>query len=252
MKLDKWFDRKFDFENPHNIFPTIIERLEGTPIRLEEKLKHRADQVLKYKPNNTWSIQENLGHLIDLELLWQERLDDILNGKTEMRPADLQNQATHLAHHNQRTIETLLSEFRALRKQTVSRLVSLRDDEVIKSALHPRLKTPMRTTDLFWFVAEHDDHHLARMTELLLEAHQIFSVDTSSTPKNQKRVKFDFEISFSNSGSLIGHEFRLDLHQEDISEDALANYLIKELRLLMVENITISNKEIINEAHKRI
>ncbi|MBS7787982.1 DinB family protein [Flavobacterium sp. CYK-55] len=252
MKLENWFDRKFNFENPQCIFPAIIERLEGTSARLEEKLNNRTDRILKYKPNNTWSIQENLGHLIDLELLWQERLDDILNHKPEMRPADLRNQATHLANHNQRTIETLLSEFRALRKQTVSRLVLLRDDEVLKSALHPRLKTPMRTTDLFWFVAEHDDHHLACMTKLLQEAHQLFSADTFSTPKNQKRVKFDFEISFSNSGSLIGHDFRLDLHQEDISEDALASHLIHELRLLMVQNITISNKEIINEAHKRI
>jgi hypothetical protein len=169
-----------------------------------------------------------------------------------MRPADLQNQATHLANHNQSTIESLLSVFKKLRKHTVSRLVSLSDEEVFKSALHPRLKTPMRTSDLFLFVAEHDDHHMARMSELLQLGNQLFSVNTASTRKNQKRVQFDFEISFSNSGSLTGREFRLDLHHEDISENELANYLIKELRLLMVSNIKISNKEIINEAHKRI
>jgi hypothetical protein len=30
-----------------------------------------------------------------------------------------------------------------------------------RAALHPRLKTPMRLVDHLYFVAEHDDHHLA-------------------------------------------------------------------------------------------
>jgi hypothetical protein len=34
---------------------------------------------------------------------------------------------------------------------------------------HPRLKTPMRLVDHLYFVAEHDDHHLARIRELLSE-----------------------------------------------------------------------------------
>jgi hypothetical protein len=37
----------------------------------------------------------------------------------------------------------------------------------VRSALHPRLKTPMRLLDLAFFVAEHDDHHLATISELL-------------------------------------------------------------------------------------
>ena len=34
-------------------------------------------------------------------------------------------------------------------------------------AWHPRLDRPMRVIDLAIFAAEHDDHHLARITELL-------------------------------------------------------------------------------------
>jgi|GEM_PF-4393916 len=37
----------------------------------------------------------------------------------------------------------------------------------IHTALHPRLKTPMRIVDLAYFVAEHDDHHLSRIRELV-------------------------------------------------------------------------------------
>jgi hypothetical protein len=32
---------------------------------------------------------------------------------------------------------------------------------------HPRLKTPMRLIDHLYFVAEHDDHHHARIWELV-------------------------------------------------------------------------------------
>jgi hypothetical protein len=40
------------------------------------------------------------------------------------------------------------------------------EEIIFKSALHPRLKTPMRTMDLFLFVAEHDDHHLATISSI--------------------------------------------------------------------------------------
>ena len=38
--------------------------------------------------------------------------------------------------------------------------------DIFRTALHPRLETPMRMMDLFYFVAEHDDHHLARITAI--------------------------------------------------------------------------------------
>ena len=37
---------------------------------------------------------------------------------------------------------------------------------VSSSALQPRLKTKIRVIDLVFFIAEHDDHHLARISEL--------------------------------------------------------------------------------------
>jgi uncharacterized damage-inducible protein DinB len=166
MQQVKWFERNFDFTAKQNTFSSIIERLAGTPARLEEKFKSLPPDVLTLQIDNTWSIKENVGHLIDLEPLWQGRLEDILSGETELRPTDLQNTRTSLANHNAVPTESLLRDFRQIRAQTVNLLENLDEEQVFKSALHPRLKTPMRTMDLFLFVAEHDDHHLARITEL--------------------------------------------------------------------------------------
>ena len=66
-----------------------------------------------------------------------------------------------------------------------------------------------------------------------------------------KRVLFDFEIEFTNGGGIQGQEFRLDIDGEDISDEALAKYIVEDMRLLMVGKVRILNKKIINEKHKR-
>jgi hypothetical protein len=66
-----------------------------------------------------------------------------------------------------------------------------------------------------------------------------------------KRVLFDFEIEFTNGGGIQGQEFRLDIDEDDISDEELARYIVEDLRLLMVGKVRILNKKIINEKHKR-
>ena len=66
-----------------------------------------------------------------------------------------------------------------------------------------------------------------------------------------KRVKFDFEIDFINGGGLQGQDFRLDITGNDISDQELADYIIQDMRLLMVGEVRILKKEIITEKHKR-
>jgi uncharacterized protein YciI len=66
-----------------------------------------------------------------------------------------------------------------------------------------------------------------------------------------KRVKFDFEIDFTNGGGIQGQDFRLDIEGDDIADEELAEYIVRDMRLLMVGNVRILNKQIIAEKHKR-
>ena len=66
-----------------------------------------------------------------------------------------------------------------------------------------------------------------------------------------KRVKFDFEIEFTNGGGIQGQDFRLDIAGDTISDKDLAEYIVKDMRLLMVGEVRILNKEIFSEKHKR-
>lgn len=72
-----------------------------------------------------------------------------------------------------------------------------------------------------------------------------------NAPGRQKRVQFDFEVEFLNGGGIRGQEFRLDIEGDDIDDSALAQYIIQDLRLLMVGRVAILNKTIIVEPHKR-
>ncbi len=161
-----WFERQFSFDLPVWMYPNIVERLRGTPARLEELVSGLEWDVLTRRDGDEWSVQENVGHLWDLEVLWVGRLDDFLSGKETLRAADLTNRKTHEANHNDNDIANILAAFRSERQQFVERLDALDEHDLMRSALHPRLQQPMTVVDHIYFVAEHDDHHLAQITRL--------------------------------------------------------------------------------------
>jgi uncharacterized damage-inducible protein DinB len=162
-----WFSRKFAFDLEPWAYPNIIERLRGTPARIEERLRSVTKPALTRRAGEAWSIQENAGHLLDLEGLWSLRLDDFERGAERLSPADLQNRKTHDANHNDAPLADILSKFRGAREANVRRLEGYDAAFIQRTSLHPRLEQPMRVMDLMFFVAEHDDHHLATITELL-------------------------------------------------------------------------------------
>ncbi len=167
MRTMPWVERRFVFNTPTSLFPPLLERLRGSPVRIEERVRNLAPEVLRRREEHTWSIQENIGHLLDVETLWHGRLDDYGSGCQVLRAADMENRRTCDANHNSRALQEILGSFRASRMKLVERLEELDEAGVGRSATHPRLGQPMRIMDMVVFAAEHDDHHLARMTELI-------------------------------------------------------------------------------------
>jgi uncharacterized damage-inducible protein DinB len=162
----RWFDRKFELGLAPDAATELLERLARTPERLADAVRGLPGDALTRQVDGKWSIQENVGHLYDLESLWETRLDDFDNGAAELRPADLENRKTHEAAHNDRSIADLLAEFSAARLRIVERLARMTPAELARTALHPRLQQPMSVVDLCFFVAEHDDHHLRTIEKL--------------------------------------------------------------------------------------
>jgi uncharacterized damage-inducible protein DinB len=162
-----WFERRFDFPIPVALLPNLCARLRGTPARLEELVRGRSAEIMTRKERQKWSAQEHAGHLLDLEPLWLARLEDYEAGSDQLTPTDLANRKTDEANHNARSLEKILAEFRAARDRLLQRVDQLNPSLLARAIPHPRLKTPMQLVDHLYFVAEHDDHHLARIWELV-------------------------------------------------------------------------------------
>jgi uncharacterized damage-inducible protein DinB len=160
-QVANWYERKFDFSFPVELYPDLCMRLRGTPARLEELVRGRPAERMVRAPQGKWSAQEHTGHLLDLEPLWMARIEDYVGGRSELTVADLSNRPTFEARHNARALEKILADFRRARLELVDRVEEIDAALFGRVLLHPRLKVPMRLVDHLFFVTEHDDHHLA-------------------------------------------------------------------------------------------
>lgn len=166
MTRIKWTDRTFEFNFPTGLYPEMIERLRGVPSRLEEHCRGMSIAELTFQQDGRWSIQENAGHLLDLESLVQQRIGEYVSAAQVLHAADMSNRKTYEASYNDAAIETVLNGFRQERMTTVEQLSNLDGEVFGRVALHPRLNVNMRLVDMLFFQAEHDDYHLTRISEL--------------------------------------------------------------------------------------
>jgi len=148
----------------------MLVRLNQLTNDIRSAVRGLSDEQLTRRDGEKWSIQEHIGHLIDLDELHYNRLDDFESGARDLRPADLKNQKTWDAHYNERNIDDLLPTLQRERSRFTERLAGYSEDFLNRSAIHPRLQQPMRVIDLVEFVVEHDAHHLAWIEALAAES----------------------------------------------------------------------------------
>lgn len=166
MDNPKWFEREFDLHFGPDRYVSIYERLKGAPEKLGRLLDDLPEEVLLLKPGGKWSIKEHTGHLSVLEPLWRIRFQDIREGRPVLTVADLNNTATSEAGFNSYPVAALVEQFAAERNATLSLLNGIDVMDEDHTSLHPRLRQPMRIIDLAYFVAEHDEHHMAAILDM--------------------------------------------------------------------------------------
>lgn len=161
-----WLNRKWTFNFDAGMFPIIYSRLQGAIPQLQH-LFANGDETKAGLSKNGWSAKEHIGHLYDLEELWWKRWEDYKNRKDVLTAADITNRKTTEANHNSKRIKELINSFINEREKILGAIYNCDEEMLNRTSLHPRLKTPMRLVDYLYFVAEHDDHHLAAIMLLL-------------------------------------------------------------------------------------
>jgi hypothetical protein len=163
MQEIPWFERELVFGKPAQMLPYFLERIEGTITRIEKKVQGIDDRILSEKYNGKWSIKQNIGHLAEVDQIANKRIGEMVKGVAVMSPAVFEPQ-----DYNPWPIEKIILFFEQTRKSNLQKYSSLSFDDLRKSSLHPRLKVQMTPVDLAWFDAEHDDHHLVKINNILL------------------------------------------------------------------------------------
>jgi hypothetical protein len=158
-----WFERELIFGKPAELLPYYLERLEGTLVRIEKKVKGIDDTILSKRYNDKWSIKQNIGHLAEVDEISNRRLDEMMKGVEVLSPA-----AFEPKDYNPWPVEKVLEFFNRTRTANLQKYQALSENDLKKPSLHPRLKTQMTPVDLAWFDAEHDDHHLLRIQNLIV------------------------------------------------------------------------------------
>jgi len=162
MNSLRWFDRKMTFGLPKEMLPFYLERLEGTAVRIEAKVRNLSNEQLSLRPDGKWSIKQHIGHLAEVDQIANKRILEMRQGLEVMSPAVFEPQ-----DYNPWPIEKVVSFFRTTRNSNVETYRNIPENELLKSSRHPRLGVQMSPVDLAWFDAEHDDHHLVKINEII-------------------------------------------------------------------------------------
>jgi uncharacterized damage-inducible protein DinB len=131
------------------------------PKRAKIICESTTDRALSFKPGRRWSAKEHIGHLDDLAAIDEKRLNDYFSNASSLLPTDITNPITEAANHNAKSWIEIVERVKQNRLHFTRQLAQLTPADLIRTARHLRLQQQMRLLDWLWFIAEHDDHHLA-------------------------------------------------------------------------------------------
>ena len=144
-----------------------IEAAEQRPKEIAAAVSGLAPAVLRYKPApGKWSIQEILGHLADVEIIYAHRLRQMLADKEPViAPIDQDAWARNLGY-----LETPAPELVALyglnRHHNVRLLKRLKPGDLERTAFHPEIQRNVTVADLVGRMSTHGANHLEQIERL--------------------------------------------------------------------------------------
>ncbi len=150
-----------------------VSQIGGSPYRdvIHQQLSSIPDFFSKYTDEKAlyryaegkWSIKEVLGHLNDSERIFMYRALRIARGdETPLQGFD-QDAFMPTGNFDQRSLQSLIDEFRNIRKSSLSLLESLSEEDLARMGMASEV--PVSARALFAITAGHIRHHLTVISE---------------------------------------------------------------------------------------
>ena len=151
-----------------------LDAAEKSPGEIARAVSGLAEKVLRYKPSaEKWCIQEILGHLADIELVYAYRIRQMLaDEKPVIAPMDQNAWARGLDYLSTPAPE-LIAAYGLNRHRTVQLLRRLKPGDFEKSALHPELNRQVTVVEMIEKMSGHGASHLQQIEKPKAEAKRV-------------------------------------------------------------------------------
>ena len=124
-----------------------------------------AKATYRYAPGK-WSIAETFGHISDTERVMSYRLLRIARGDRTPLPPFEQDDFVRSARFDERTLESLAAEYEAVRRSTLSLLLSLPEEAFARSGIVSGKENTAAA--IAYVIAGHELHHVNIIQERYL------------------------------------------------------------------------------------
>jgi uncharacterized damage-inducible protein DinB len=147
----------------------LIKHLSDGFDRIRRLILSLSEEKLLYRyANNKWTIKEVLVHLIDDERIYAYRaLCFARNEKTPL-PGFEQDDYIAASNANERSVESIMQEYEAVRKATIALYEGLDDAALLRSGIANNNKATVRA--LGYHIAGHEVHHVNIIKQKYLNA----------------------------------------------------------------------------------
>jgi uncharacterized damage-inducible protein DinB len=137
----------------------LLKHLQDSFAMMKELIISLPEEKLTYRyAANKWTIKETLVHIVDDERIYAYRaLRFARNDNTEL-PGFEQDDYALYSRANERSIENIFEEYKAVRESTITLLNGLPDEAFLRMGTANNNKATVRA--LAYHIAGHELHHV--------------------------------------------------------------------------------------------
>ncbi len=119
-------------------------------------------QDYSYAPGK-WTVKEVIGHCVDTERIFSYRALCFARGEQQNLPGYDENLFTAAGRFNERSLESILSEFRSLRESNLVLFNSFSEEDMLKGGVASGYNNAVNS--IIYVLAGHLQHHVSILKE---------------------------------------------------------------------------------------
>ncbi len=157
-------------------FHDNIRRLVEFPAQLVQVVRALPDRQVRYTPANQWSIIEHIGHVIDIDRLYLQRIELILTQEHQPFALFSIDEVHQQGEYQSRSIDELVEVLTTTRIQITHILHALTTDQIVRIGLDDYFGA-ITLARLIEILVTHQDEHYNHICAIIAD----YPIESSHT-----------------------------------------------------------------------